>query len=233
MNSIYCSIFRYWQFLIATHFSKRVVLSFIFREIGMSPDRDKKVRKRERSSFTKPIKGGATKLTTSKPGIRISAKSQKPNEGTSETRNRALAALGLMRREGIPLSKASRLEHIKPSTVRRYVGSAIRQDKPGGRFRATSGDTFRRDLQIPTVHGPTVIQVYGSKNARFIANYLNAVSEYLRTGKREKLDSFKGKTVKVNGKHVELITDPAMLSPLAEADVLHFDQLYASATGRG
>ncbi|MBB5328426.1 hypothetical protein [Tunturiibacter gelidoferens] len=163
----------------------------------------------------------------------VTENSKKDIPRTSETRNRALAALGQMRRGHVSLSEACRLEHIKPSTVRRYVGSAIRQDKLGGRFRATSGDTFRRDLQIPTVDGPTVIQVYGSKNARFISNYLNAVSEYLRTGKREKLDSFKGKTVKVNGKNVELITDPAMLLPLAEADVLHFDQLYASATGRG
>lgn len=167
-----------------------------------------------------------------KPSSRA-AKTQKVSDRASETRNRALAALGRMRREHLSLSEASRQEHIKPSTLRRYVGSAVRQDKPGGRFRATAGDSFRRDLQIPTVHGPTVIQVYGSKNARFIANYLNAVSEYLRTGKREKLDFFKGKTVKVDGKNVELITDPAMLSPLAEADVLHFDQLYASATGRG
>jgi hypothetical protein len=151
----------------------------------------------------------------------------------SETRNRALAALGRMRREHISLSKASREEHIKPATVRRYVGSAVRRDKPGGPFRATKGDSFRRDLQIPTAQGPTVVPVFGSKNASMISNYLNAVSEYLRKGKREKLDSFKGKTVKVNGKDIELITDPAKLLPLAEADVLHFDQLYASATGRG
>jgi hypothetical protein len=138
-----------------------------------------------------------------------------------------------MRREQISLSEACRQEHIKPATFRRYLGSAVRQDKPGGRFRANAGDSFRRDLQIPTVHGPTVVHVYGSKNARFISNYLNAVSEYLRTGRREKLDSFKGKTVKIDGKNVELLTDPAMLSPLAEADLHHLDQLYASATGRG
>jgi hypothetical protein len=77
------------------------------------------------------------------------------------------------------------------------------------------------------------IPVYGSKNARMIANYLNAVSEYLRTGKRAKLDSFKGQTIKVNGKNIKLLTDPAKLLPLAEADVFHLDQLYASATGRG
>ena len=138
-----------------------------------------------------------------------------------------------MRREHLSLSEACRQEHIKPVTFRRYLGSAVRQDKPGGRFRATLGDHFRRDLEIPTAQGPTVVPIYGSKNASRIANYLNAVSEYLRTGKRTKLDSFNGQTVKVGGKEIELLTNPAKLSTLAEADVLHFDQLYASATGRG
>lgn len=137
-----------------------------------------------------------------------------------------------MRRDNVSLSQACREERIKPTTFRRYVGSAVRQNKPGGRFRAASGDSFRRDLQIPTVQGQAVISVRGSKNARFVSNYLNAVSEYLRTGKRAKLDSFTGKTVKVDGKDIELVTDPAVLSMLAQADVLHFDQLYASATGR-
>ncbi len=167
-----------------------------------------------------------------KPPRRIS-EPQKSNARTSATRNRALAVLGRMRREHISLSEASRQEHIKPATVRRYVASAVRQNKPGGPYRATAGDSFRRDLQIPTAQGPTVVHVYGSKNARLISNYLNAVSEYLRTGKRTKLDSLKGQTVKVDGKSIELVTDPAMLVPLAEANVLHFDQLYASATGRG
>jgi len=138
-----------------------------------------------------------------------------------------------MRREHLSLSQACREEHIKPATFRRYVGSAVRQDRPGGRFRAAKGDSFRRDLRIPTAQGQTAIPVYGSKNASLISNYLNAVSEYFRTGKRTKLDSFKDRTIKVDGKEIKLITDPAILLPLAQADVLHFDQLYASATGRG
>jgi hypothetical protein len=181
-------------------------------------------KKNKRSTAKKKANGRA--------GIRIFGKPQKANERTSEVRNRALAALGRMRREHLSLSEVCRQEHIKPATFRRFVGSAVRQDKPGGRFRAIAGDSFRRDLQIPTVLGQVVISVRGSRNARFIANYLNAVSEYLRTGKTQKLDLFKGKTVKVDGKDLQLITDPAKLLPLAEADVLHFDQLYASATGR-
>jgi hypothetical protein len=174
-----------------------------------------------------------TPATPPKSPIETSRKPLKSNEKSPDTRKRALQALGRMRREHLSLSKACRQEHIKPATFLRYVGSAVRQDKPGGRFRATPGDSFRRNLEIRTAQGLTVVPIYGSKNASRIANYVNAVTEYLRTGKRTKLDAFKGQTVKVDGKEIELITDPAKLSELAEADVLHFDQLYASATGRG
>jgi hypothetical protein len=188
----------------------------------------KKVTSRKAKNSTAPAKA---QMSPS----RVSVKTQKPGDHSSLTRDHALAVLARMRREHISLSKASREEHIKPATVRRYVGSALRRDKPGGPFRATKGDSFRRDLKIPTAQGSTDISipVYGSKNASLVASYSNAVSEYLRTGKRTKLDSFKGKTVKVDGNSIELITDPALLESLAEANVLHFDQLYASATGRG
>jgi len=191
------------------------------------------LRKREGQQSKSLPKGNPSVQGVQRSLRRVPKKPQKPNDRSYQTRDRALNALNKMRREHLSLSKACREEHIKPATLRRYVGSALRQEKPGGRFRATAGDSFRRDLQIPTAQGMTAVRVYGSKNASLIANYLNAVSEYLRTGKRTKLDSFKGKTLKVDGKVVELVTDPTKLSPLAEADMLHFDQLYASATGRG
>jgi hypothetical protein len=154
------------------------------------------------------------------------------NEREAHARERAFAALARMRREKVSLAAASRLEHVKPATIVRHVGSAIRQDKSGGRYRATKGDRFRRDLQIPTAQGPVTVPIYGSKNAENISKYLNAVSHYLRTGDESKLRPFKGKSLKVAGKRVKLITDPDTLSKLAEADALHLDQLYASTTGR-
>jgi hypothetical protein len=178
-------------------------------------------------------KGNSKSRGAQKPPIRVSGTPHKLNAHTSDTRNRALAALGRMRRDNLSLSEACRQEHIKPATFLRYVGSAVRQDRPGGPYRATAGDSFRRDLRFPTAQGEMDISVYGIKNARMISNYLNAVSEYFRTGKRAKLDSFKGQTIKVNGKNIKLLTDPANLLPLAEANVFHLDQLYASATGRG
>lgn len=162
---------------------------------------------------------------------RASVRRKKPKDREPATRDKAITALGRMRRENISLSKACREEHIKPATFRRYVGKAVLRDKPGGRFRAASGDQLRRDLMIPTAMGLIAVPVYGSKNAKLVADYSNALAEYQRTGNRKKLDSFKGKTLKARGLEIELLTDPAILMELAEADALHFDQLYASATG--
>jgi hypothetical protein len=146
------------------------------------------------------------------------------------SRTNALHALSLMRREKVSLAEACRLEHVKPATLLRHVGSALRQDKPGGRYRATTSDRFRRDVQIPTALGRMRVSVAGSKAATEIADYQNAVALYLRKGDASKLERFKGKTVGIRGNKVELMTDPTALTSLALAGALQFDQLYASFT---
>ena len=153
------------------------------------------------------------------------------NTKGTDAGTRALHALAKMRRNKLSLAEACRLEHIKPSTLLRHVGSAVRQDRPGGRYRATAGDRLRRDLQIPTALGPTRVPIHGSKKAKEISNYLNAIALYLRKGDTSKLERFRGKTIRVRGQKLELITDPATLSALALAGALQFDQLYASFTG--
>lgn len=154
------------------------------------------------------------------------------NRRTEDTRTRALRALTLMRREKLSRAEACRLEHIKPATFLHYVGRAVRQDKPGGRYHATATDRFRRDLQIPTALGPMQVPVYGSKVATDLSNYANAINRYLRTGDTSRLQAFKGKTIRVGRERIELITDPGTLSSLAQAGVLRVDQLYASFAGK-
>lgn len=149
----------------------------------------------------------------------------------TEARKRALAVLADMRRTGASLATASRREHIKSSTVRRYVGSALRQDRQGGRFRVTRNDRFKRELMIPTPAGSTKVAVYGSKAASELSRYANAVSHYLRTGDTSQLDAFKKKTMRIRGQEIELTTDPSALSTLAEREALHLDQFYASFAG--
>lgn len=158
-------------------------------------------------------------------------KSQLRSRREADAHNRALHVLAHMRRDGLSLAAASRLDHIKPRTVLRHVGSALRQDKPGARFRVTRSDRFKRELQIPTALGPTKAPVYGIKAARKLSKYANAVNHYLRTGDPSRLEAFKGKTIRVRGRKIELTTDPSTLSALAEADALRLDQLYASVAG--
>src|SRR5258708_4253230 len=159
-------------------------------------------------------------------------KSSEPeNAKCANARTRALHALAKMRRDKLSLAEACRLEHIKPSTFLRHVGSAVHQGRPGGRYQARAGDRFRRDLQIPTALGPTRVPIHGSKKSKEISNYLNAIALYLRKGDASKLDLFKGKIIRVRGQKLQLITDPPTLSGLAMAGALQFDQLYASFTG--
>jgi hypothetical protein len=146
----------------------------------------------------------------------------------SQARSRALHALAKMRKDKLSLAEACRLEHIKPATFRRYVGSAIQQGRPGSRYRVTRADKLRRDLQIPTALGPTSVPIRGSRNATRVSNYLNAVATYLRTGNQSKLKAFDGAKVGPWGRQIELITDPATLSSLAEAGALQLDQLYSA-----
>ena len=72
------------------------------------------------------------------------------------------------------------------------------------------------------------VPVYGSKASSKLSKYANAINRYLRTGDTSRIRPFKGKTVRVGGKRIELITDPATLSSLAQAGALRVDQLYAS-----
>src|SRR5689334_21780387 len=67
-------------------------------------------------------------------------------------RERALKALWAMR-HGDSLSKAARENGVTPRTIKRYVGSALVQDRAGRRIRATKNDRLVRYLQIPGSDG--------------------------------------------------------------------------------
>jgi hypothetical protein len=136
-------------------------------------------------------------------------------------------------RRGYSRAAACRLEHIKPETFQRYVGSAVRQDRPGGPFRAVATDRFQRTVQVPTSQGYVSVAVTGNRTARELSDYLNAVGHFNRTGDDSTLRRFRGKTFNVRGgRRLEFLTDPAALMTLAEADALRLDSLYASVSGR-
>ena len=163
---------------------------------------------------------------------RQTANRSRTNARQQDTRNRTLHALALMRR-GESLSAASKAEHIKPATLLRYVGRAIRQDKPGGRFRVLKTDKFVRHLQhVQSTEGPIDVAAKGINAARDFAAHANAIAHFNRTGDASQLERFKGKTFTVGRKRYEFLTDPDTLMQLAEADALRLDSLYASVTSR-
>ena len=153
-------------------------------------------------------------------------------ERAREARERALAALALMRRKKLSLTAAAKAEGTSPRTVRRYVGSALRQKGLRGRYKAKPRDRLLRVLRVPSrEEEPREIAIRDSRQARRVAEYSNAVERYLQTGDASALQKFRGKHITdASGTQVPLLTDLDELDRLGSAGVLSFESLYARST---
>jgi len=141
------------------------------------------------------------------------APSRRPQRSNA-ARERSLKALWAMR-QGDTLSKAARDNGVSIRTVKRYVGSALVQGRPGGRIRATKSDKLVRYLQIPGLDGPREINVRGSRTASEFAKYKASINRLL-AGDRNAMARWRGK--KIAG--IELVTDPKILIAQARKDIL-------------
>jgi len=139
-------------------------------------------------------------------------------------RDRALHALADMR-HGVSPSQAARDNGVTIRTIKKYVGAAVSQDRPGGRLRVTKSDRLVRYVQIPGQYGPVEIRVRGSKQASEAARFNAAVNRYLR-GDLKALAPWHGK--KLGG--VELITAGPALKSLAQRELLPHS-LYRALSG--
>ena len=146
------------------------------------------------------------------------------NKRQAQARDRSLRALSAMR-HGASISHAGRENGVTPRTIKRYVGSALVQDRPGARIHATKGDRLVRYLQVPGPNGPIEISVRGSKAASEVANYKAAVNRFLR-GDRKALVAWKGK--EISG--VSLLTAGDVLVDQADKGLLPY-ALYRSFAG--
>ncbi len=153
------------------------------------------------------------------------------NEQQTQARERALATLALMRRKGLALAMAAKAERTSPRTVKRYVGSTLRQKGPRGRYRPRAYDRIPRTLHVVTPQGTLPVTVRDSRTASRIAQYMNAVRTYVSTGDSSALNRFKGKTFQAGGKTYPFLTDPASLDRLADAGALAIEELYGAAHG--
>ena len=128
-------------------------------------------------------------------------------------------------RHGASISTAARDNGVSQRTIKRYVGSALVQGRPGGRIRAAKSDRLVRYLQIPGPNGPVDIATHGSKEATAAAQYKAAVNRLLG-GDLNALAPWHGK--KIAG--IELVTDRATLKNLAQKELLPH-ALYRSLPG--
>jgi hypothetical protein len=146
-----------------------------------------------------------------------------------EAQNRAFRVKRRMLREGLSFTEACRLEGIKPSTARKYLGSALVQEAPGKPWKATKSDRLTAAMTVLTPLGPTTVPVRGSRQRNLLGRYNVALWKWRRgePGAEAELAGFEGQTV---GGY-PLITDVKLLAALEDAGALDFEELYASLAG--
>ena len=146
------------------------------------------------------------------------------SERSFSARERSQHALVDMR-HGVSPSQAARDNGVTLRKIKKYFGSALLQDRPGGRIHVSKSDRFVRYLQLPGLHGPVEITAHGSKEANSAAAYKAAVNRFL-SGDLSALAPWHGK--KIAG--IELITDGPTLKGLGQKELLPYS-LYRSLSG--
>ena len=130
-------------------------------------------------------------------------------------------------KKGKSLSRAARLAHTSPRTVRKYAAGALK--KVDGVYVAQRFDRSPRRMKLMTPTGLTVETITGSRAATRIATYMSAVDHYLRTGDASRLRPFIAKAIRASGKRFPFVTDLRTLRRLAYANEVSFDELYGDA----
>lgn len=131
---------------------------------------------------------------------------------SQQARDHALHVLSAMRHDSkLSLTRAAKLQGIKPATVWKYFPSALTKSK--GKFRATKGDRYSATLYIPDAEGNSVpVQTRSSKQRREVSEYLRDLGRYLR-GNRGALARWQGKRIA----GVELLTAGSAIKTIEPA----------------
>jgi hypothetical protein len=143
---------------------------------------------------------------------------------------RVARALGIMRREGVSASAASRREGMKLNTFRKSAGRFLFRSGPGKPWKARNEDQLSFSMTVLTRKGRVDVIVRDSRERRLLHDYELAVGMFraAEDGAEEELKKFEGKTVA----GYELITDTRLLIELEEADELDYESLYSPIGGR-
>jgi hypothetical protein len=154
----------------------------------------------------------------------LSARSQ-------STRAKTFHALSDLRRDpDLAPTQAAKNREVSLDSMWKYVGSELKQERPGGRIRVTSSDRLRVTLHVPSTKADVLIPVHtkSSKERYLIGEWFAAIKEAAR-GDFSRLNKFPKRTF-VNG--VRLPTGSYEVQRILEAMETAeqpFEHLYAMA----
>jgi hypothetical protein len=148
-------------------------------------------------------------------------------------RIKALHVLSDLRREpNLSLTQAAKNREINTRSVRKQIGSQLKQERPGGRIRATSSDRLRETLNIPSTKPGVLIPIHtrSSKERYLVGEWFASIIEAGRDD-FSRLNRFPKRTY-VGG--VRLPTGVYEVQKMLEAmenSESPFERLYATAGG--
>lgn len=145
------------------------------------------------------------------------------SKSSAQAERRALKAVSLMRK-GLSRQKAASRAKTTPRTVQKYARKVVRRRE--GVYHALPADQMRRPMRFLTEQGVTVVDIHSSKVATRLAKYWSAVHHYLITGDQSLLRAYAGKALRASGHRFAFVTDPDILSRLADAGEVRFEDLY-------
>jgi len=185
-------------------------------------------RKRQAARQSSPT---AKKRSRSRINLSDRAVRRNSSARSQSTRAKALHVLSDLRRDAkLTLSQAARNREVSPRSIRKYIGSQLRQERPGGKLRVTTSDRLRATLQIPSTKPDELvpIQTKSSKERYLVGEWFAAIKEAAR-GDFSRLNKFPKRTY-VNG--VRLPTGSYEVQRILEAMETAeqpFEHLYAMA----
>jgi hypothetical protein len=141
---------------------------------------------------------------------------------------RVLDALALARRDKLSATKAARSSGTTLKTMRKYAPAVL--EERSGRVYVKPSDRLPRRIRMLTPKGEVAVRTTSSRTATLIADYNNALRDYVLTRDTSELRRFEGKSVRSGGEEFVFATDPRTLGRYIRAGAVHFVDIYVRGT---
>jgi len=150
-------------------------------------------RKRQAARQSLPT---AKKKSKSTPNLSDRSAKSNPSARNQSTRAKAFHVLSDLRRDpNLSFSQAAKNREVSPRSIRKYIGSQLKQERSGGKLRVTSSDRLRATLHIPSSKPNVLIpvQTKSSKERYLVGEWFAAIKEAAR-GDFRRLNKFPKRT---------------------------------------